>query len=216
MLQSQYHLIRTSRSTHSSCPHSPSGRRSSPGSAAVARCCFISPTPRIDGVYSRFCHRNIWVSAVGFPPIPSHGVFFSFLNQSKENLEEVCVWECQALCFCSACSATFLPHRQSSSRGSCRMELMLDPLFHCCIPFVGITEEVCGGVGDMKMEEEFLGGCLRGGGGRHHKLGSVMFGVTDLLSAVMTVWLSCHEWSMRLWACHEWQKSQTSSPSTNV
>lgn len=40
------------------------------------------------------------------------------------------------------------------------MERDLDPLFCCCIPFVRIAEEVCGGVGDMKIEEEFLSGCL--------------------------------------------------------
>lgn len=55
-----------------------------------------------------------------------------------------------------ACLVTFLPHRRSSSRGSCRMERVLDLLCCCCIPFVRI-EEVCGGVGDMKTEEESVG-----------------------------------------------------------
>lgn len=41
------------------------------------------------------------------------------------------------------------------------MERVLDLLLCCCIPFVRIVEEVWGGVGDMKMEKEFLGGCLR-------------------------------------------------------
>lgn len=55
------------------------------------------------------------------------------------------------------------------------MQRVLDLLFCCCIPFVGIAEEVCGGVGDMKMEEEFLGG-----GGGHRKLISVTFSVQHI------------------------------------
>lgn len=70
MLQSQCHLIRSSPSTHPSYPHTPPGRRSSPGSAAAARCCFISLTPGIDGAYSR---SSI---AVAFPPTLSHRRFF--------------------------------------------------------------------------------------------------------------------------------------------
>lgn len=62
MLQSQCHLIRASRSTHSSYPHNPPGRRSSPGSAAVARCCFISLTPGIDGAYSHSSITETYVS----------------------------------------------------------------------------------------------------------------------------------------------------------
>lgn len=56
---SQYRrcLFRTSRSTHRSYPHNPTGRRSNPICSAVARCCFR--TPGINGAYS---HSSVSLS----------------------------------------------------------------------------------------------------------------------------------------------------------